>query len=262
MFKEKKIDILEDPEHNDEDDADDADECENNVEEYSDDVGNYIVEYDDEEDNSGCWLDNVYVIVVNGVPESGKDTFTKEVLESIQGNSIPPVKTMFVSTIDLVRSLVEEYIYQYAPNTLFKKDAKGRKLLCDVKRAFVEYDNAPFKVTVESILRTYYDCEFIKKDKLFVVVHSREPDEIQKFVDYFPNCYTVLIEKKFDIPKVSDTANTEECCSSDSLDSIRDFPYEYILINKDKEEFLSSANFFGIHLLETEGLCKNGRELN
>jgi len=56
-----------------------------------------------------------------------------------------------------------------------KQTAKGRQLLVDLKKLFVEYNDLPQKYSVEQFE------EFMQSDEEFMFVHIREPEEIEKF---------------------------------------------------------------------------------
>ena len=53
------------------------------------------------------------------------------------------------------------------------KDDRGRKLLSDIKQAFVDYDDLPRRWLVDSYR------EFLTTDERIMFIHCREPEEIQ-----------------------------------------------------------------------------------
>lgn len=117
------------------------------------------------------------VIILNGTALSGKDTFADFIIKHSDERAAK------ISTIDKVKEVCQD-IFGTDPN---KKTNKNRKLWCDFKSMWTEFNDGPFDQIVE----------FIKKsDKNIFCVFVREPTEIQKFKDYYgKDCLTVLIRR-------------------------------------------------------------------
>ena len=122
------------------------------------------------------------IIIINGAATSGKD----EVV-SIASKLYSILDVFNLSTIDTVKKACSQY-FGFNPNV---KDEKSRKFLSDVKDAWTEFNDGPFNNIVAYIKRL--DIHF---NKYIVFVHCREPDEIQKFKDYYGDkCVTLLIKR-------------------------------------------------------------------
>lgn len=117
------------------------------------------------------------IIIINGVPMSGKDLFCDLCLNYMTARGIMGGK---ISTIDFVKRVAT----QVGWNGL--KEPKDRKFLSDLKDLLTEYNDAPFTIVEEQIRQTYFHFTKemgVPEDKIVFFVHCREPKEIQKFVD-------------------------------------------------------------------------------
>ena len=134
------------------------------------------------------------VIVVNGKPRSGKDSFSNFIVRYCDEKSVP---CDVWSTIDIEKEILEEYIKPYDPNS-----NNDRGFLSDFK----------------SLLNEYYDYTFesfkvIVDDSIegITIVHSREWKEIQRFKEYceknnvnFYSVYVIGKDERHDFTNYSD----------------------------------------------------------
>ena len=124
-----------------------------------------------------------------------------------------------------------------------EKDEKGRKLLSDMKKAFVEYGDLPTKYLLENV------DEFLHSEDEILFVHIREVEEIKKFVRMVENiCPTVTLLVKRD--------TGVEYWGNKSDDDVENYNYDYTYHNDlplEKAE-LDFATFFeaniGIRYIE------------
>ena len=111
-------------------------------------------------------MQNKTIVIINGKPRSGKDTFSKFIVKYCDEKSI---LCDVWSTIDLEKEILEEYIKPYEVNS-------------DIDRGFLH----DFK----QLLNEYYDITFddfkvIADDNEGVtLIHSREWNEILRFKKY------------------------------------------------------------------------------
>lgn len=127
----------------------------------------------------------VQIIIVNGMPTSGKSTFVEYCLKELGcwGREI--------STVDFVKDIAKQAGWNG------EKNLKNRKFLSDLKDLLTEWDDVPYK----KIKQAYdaFNFELAQYDvshhKAFLFVHCREPQEIQKFKDRL-NAVTVLIRRE------------------------------------------------------------------
>jgi len=117
------------------------------------------------------------VVIINGRGGVGKDTlcdFAGKYFKVKNVSAITPIK-------DIAR--------QNGWNE--EKDAKSRKFLADIKKAFIEYNDLPFKY-----LGREYN-KFLNGQEDIMFVHIREGEEIDKFkrIVEVP-CVTLLVLRK------------------------------------------------------------------
>lgn len=128
--------------------------------------------------------DRNIVIVVNGKPQSGKDTFCKYIVNYCDEKGI---YCDTWSTIDIEKEILEEYVKSY-------------DLTSDIDRGFL----SDFK----QLLNEYYDYTFeafkaiVEFNSGITIVHSREWKEIQRFKEF-------CAEKDIEFISVYITGNKE-----------------------------------------------------
>lgn len=152
------------------------------------------------------------VIVVNGYPRSGKDTFTNFCCEK----AYPYGKN--ISTVDFIKDLASSLGWNG------EKDEKSRKMLSELKRIFTEWNDLPMKKLDEAIKNHQTDLAFedFNQYKAIFFVHCREPEEIQKIVDKY-NAITVFVDRPI---------NPETTVSNTSDANVTSFKYDYIIKNE------------------------------
>lgn len=142
------------------------------------------------------------IIIINGFPMSGKDTFCDLCLNYMASRGIMGGK---ISTIDAIKKLA----IQIGWNGL--KEPKDRKFLSDLKDLCTEYNDFPFEVVREQISQTYlhFTREMqVPEDKVVFFVHCREPKEIQKFVDILGA--ETLIVRREEVEKLPQSNHADE----------------------------------------------------
>ena len=153
----------------------------------------------------------MHIIIINGYGTSGKDTFVKLFREHCFGD------TYNYSTISTIEMIAKKLGW----NNI--KDEKGRKLLSDLKDAWMEYNDGPFKETVSLVNSIKnHKKKFVKNNKnIFLFIHCREIDEIKKFKNHFGNeCKTLLIRNpRIQVPNIESEFNLEN------------YNYDYIIDN-------------------------------
>ncbi len=157
---------------------------------------------------------NKYILIINGSPRSGKGEFVKILRE--------------ISDIPLFEYSSIDYIKQVARTKFLwdnKKDFKGRRLLATLKDISTEYNNLPFKKIVEK-----EEMISLKKDSFLYCIDAREPEEIQKLMDYYSDSldkeeylvYSVCIRRE----------GVENKIQSNSADlNVHDYTYDYYISN-------------------------------
>ena len=165
------------------------------------------------------------VIVINGSGGVGKDTFVSTCKEILKKYNIDVHN---YSTISIVKHIMKRHM-----SWNHSKTEKDRKFMSDFKKLLKDYNDIPFNDV------TYYINANIEtsKNKVFFV-HTREPEEIQEFVDYY-NEYGI------DIFTILITRPNYEILSNESDKNVNNFNYDYV-INNDKtiEELNHQSKLF------------------
>ena len=170
-----------------------------------------------------------YIVVINGVGGSGKDTFVEYVSKYN--------KVLNFSSVDKVKEIAKLIGWDG------KKEEKDRKFLSDLKRLTTEYNDMSFKSIKEKV------DEFNQNDDEIMFIHIREPEEIKRAVDTF-NAKTLLVRRE----------NHENITSNYSDASVENYNYDYIIENTTLEKLEEDAkNFYkNISKNKTLGYTING----
>ena len=167
----------------------------------------------------------VQLIIVNGMPTSGKSTFVEFCINKLGrwGREI--------STVDFVKDIAKQAGWNG------EKNLKNRKFLSDLKDLLTEWGDVPYKKIEEA----YNDFNFelnqygVEGHRAFLFVHCREPEEIQKFKDKL-NAKTVLIRR-------AAVENKEQSNHADS--EVFNFDYDITIENNGNlKELRSKAEGF------------------
>ena len=162
------------------------------------------------------------IICVNGYARSGKDSFCDAAFYN-RGLVYP------FSTIDEVKRLARQFGWDG------KKDAKGRKLLSDLKDCLTEYNNFPTKHIIEQIkVRLDIIQEGEIYDNVIFLVQMREPKEIEYWKENY-GAKALLITRP----------NSEKEWGNHADDEVLNASYDYVLENtSDLEDWkLKSIKF-------------------
>lgn len=151
-----------------------------------------------------------YVLIINGVARSGKDTF----LDAIEKHP-NDINVFRFSTIDQVKEIAK----QMGCDPEIKND-KNRKLWSDIKMLWSDYNDGIFKSIVCDIDRLLDQPKAYNTELITII--CREPVEIQKFVNYFGSkiCKTVIVER----PGVTIPNNTGDM-------GVSDYAYDFRIQN-------------------------------
>lgn len=142
------------------------------------------------------------VIIINGTGGSGKDTFVEFCAEF--------AKVTNISSVDLVKEAAQILVGWNG-----EKDEKSRKLLVDLKKLSIDYNDAPAKY-----IKSKYE-KFQKSDSEFLFIHIREIEEIIKIKEML-NAKTLLVTN----PRVAlITSNTSD-------GNVYNYTYDYEIKNE------------------------------
>jgi len=176
------------------------------------------------------------IIVINGAPESGKDTFCGFFMDYMYEHY---GRYVFVhSTIKKPKQIAKLMGWDGIKNN------KSRKLLSDIKMAWCEFNNGPFESTKNFIK---YGSK-ITSDSIFII-HCREPREIEKIKQaYGEQCKTLLIRR---LSILQSTYNY-----SDLNINIENYSYDYIINNEQGITNLRTASHIFIENFFNENMRK------
>ncbi|MFA7202959.1 MAG: hypothetical protein WC188_04550 [Candidatus Caldatribacteriota bacterium] len=161
----------------------------------------------------------IKILILNGTPQSGKDTFC-DFIKDICKDKIVYYEN--ISSVDHIKELAELYFGWDG-----KKDFAGRQLLSDLKDASTKYNNGPFNEVINKINMSMFYNSKKYMDFLFTI-HCREIPEIEKFKEYYNEicsnfCYTVFIKRNL----IDDNKN----CYCDRQDYLENYKYDIIIDN-------------------------------
>jgi hypothetical protein len=168
------------------------------------------------------------IIITNGLPESGKDTFAYYCQNILKGKNKFGVK---ISSVDFVKKIALKCGWDGT------KTPQSRKFLSDLKKLLTEWDDIPWKKVREQI-----DLELLKieqygffSEDLVVFIDSREPDEIKRYVEEY-GAITLLVKRD---------KSSEKILSNDSDKNVYDYKYDYVIENNSSEEelFMKAKKF-------------------
>lgn len=163
-------------------------------------------------------MDRKIILIINGYPGAGKDTFADVVVGSLSDLGWD---ARSVSSIDPIRNMLRK---EGIP--VDKKGPEERKLLSDVKAAFNGYDRYADRMATKAAL------DFVERpgDRA-IFVHVREPEAISFMKSLVPNTVwftTVFVERSFDA----------EALSNDSDRNVEQIDYAFRILNNDTKERL------------------------
>ena len=112
------------------------------------------------------------VVIINGKPQSGKDTFCKYA----QGycNDDESANTLIISSVDPLKEMLTQLGWDGT------KTDKIRDMLMDMKQLWIQNQDGPTMFLFNNILEFHKACT--GEDNI-VFVHIREPEEIKKLVN-------------------------------------------------------------------------------
>lgn len=112
------------------------------------------------------------VVIINGKPQSGKDTFCKYAQGYCDDDE--SANTLIISSVDPLKEMLAQLGWDGT------KTNKIRDMLMDMKQLWVQNQDGPTMFLFNNILEFHKACT--GEDNI-VFVHIREPEEIKKLVN-------------------------------------------------------------------------------
>lgn len=167
-----------------------------------------------------------YIIVINGKPRAGKDTFVKFFARSLKWNKY---YYRNLSSIDPVKEAMKSLGWKG------EKTEVWRAMLSAVKSLWVDKVNGPFNYIVD-LVKEIKDSMKKENKTGFIFIHIREPEEIKKIEDYYGGeCITIFVNNK----------NVKDVKSNSSDAGVADYKYDYYVDNDgDLEDYQNTINEF------------------
>jgi dephospho-CoA kinase len=152
---------------------------------------------------------NIYIILLNGYPRSGKDEFVNIVSDNYTCYDH--------STIDKVKNIAVQMGWSGV------KDEESRIMLSELKKFYIKWFDGPF----QDVLKKIANIKGMNHEKCILFIHCREPEEIERLKDYCNfdkslNFFSILVKRPSH--EIQDNKN-------DSDNNINNFDYDYEIIN-------------------------------
>lgn len=112
------------------------------------------------------------VVIINGKPQSGKDTFCKYAQGYCDDDE--SANTLIISSVDPLKEMLTQLGWDGT------KTDKIRDMLMDMKQLWIQNQDGPTMFLFNNILEFHKACT--GEDNI-VFVHIREPEEIKKLVN-------------------------------------------------------------------------------
>ena len=175
------------------------------------------------------------IYIINGVPMSGKSQFCDFCIEYLNKRGAYGIS---ISTVSLVKAIASAVGWDGI------KSPEDRKFLSDLKKILTDWNDVPYKSTVDAIMQDYTKLRNfgVSEDKILFFVHCREPEEIEKFVERL-GAKTILVRRE----EVEELQQ-----SNDSDEFVFNYEYDYTIDNSgDLDDLYSKAmNFINSQLID------------
>ena len=167
------------------------------------------------------------VVIINGKPQSGKDTFCKYAQGYCDDDE--SANTLIISSVDPLKEMLTQLGWDGT------KTDKIRDMLMDMKQLWVQNQDGPTMFLFNNILEFHKACT--GEDNI-VFVHIREPEEIKKLVNALTgfesmgiDVISLLVIRKGEEDTPSQPAETRR---SDDEELINSYEYD-VTINNDED---------------------------
>ena len=167
------------------------------------------------------------VVIINGKPQSGKDTFCKYAQGYCDDDE--SANTLIISSVDPLKEILTQLGWDGT------KTDKIRDMLMDMKQLWVQNQDGPTMFLFNNILEFHKACT--GEDNI-VFVHIREPEEIKKLVNALTgfesmgiDVISLLVIRKGEEDTPNQPAETRR---SDDEALINSYKYD-VTINNDED---------------------------
>lgn len=164
------------------------------------------------------------VVIINGAPGTGKDSFAK--LAQAYCNNYECANVLNLSSVDPIKDMLEGFGWDG------NKDNMARNIISDIKKTWINAQNGPTTFMLYNILE--WHKQYAEEDNI-IFCHIREPEEIWKLKNILSGMDEIGIEVMTMF--IIRAGNTVDGCDIDNIiDSdnpklISQFPYDRIIYN-------------------------------
>lgn len=158
------------------------------------------------------------IVVINGYPKSGKDTF----IDACTKHEL----VLRFSIIDWVKSVAKMCGWEG------KKTSEDRKFLCELKDLMAGYNDMPFR-TVCTVANSF--CDGVRG---VIFITMREPEDIERFKKLYPNVVTLFINRP--VARFANTVVVDDVRNR-ADDNVENYNYDYYIDNNGTLEMLEES---------------------
>lgn len=175
------------------------------------------------------------IVVINGKPRAGKDTFV-ELVATVGAPNYALVDN--ISTVDEVKDIARRLGWDG------EKDLATRQFLSGLKDLMTQWRDLPFKYALEEVEKhRAFEKRWFNGRGGIVFIHSREPEEIQRFKDEL-GAITLLIKR-------DEVENQETLNHADA--NVFNYNYDYVIENNGTlKELENKAKLFYNNIITKE----------
>ena len=159
------------------------------------------------------------VVIINGTPRSGKDTFVHIASEYCDMDESANVLNL--SSVDPIKNVLMSFGWDG------KKTDNIRDIIMNIKKLWIDAQNGPTMFMMNNILQ--FHMSHINEDNI-IFCHIREPEEITKLIDVISGMDIMGIDIMTLFIIRMDCTDVDTC-SSDNYDIISQYPYDKIIWN-------------------------------
>lgn len=161
------------------------------------------------------------VVIINGLPQSGKDSFAK--LVQSYCNMDESANVLNLSSVDPIKDVLEQFGWDG------EKSAEVRDIIAGIKQIWIGAQNGPTMFMMNNILEWHKN--FIGEDNI-VFCHIREQEEINKLINAIKGMECMGIEiMTLLIVRGRHISEHVDGRLADSEVQIMQYPYDMIIYN-------------------------------
>lgn len=173
-----------------------------------------------------------FVVVINGAPKSGKDTFCE--LCKKYCNTDESANVTILSSVDPIKQVLYNFGWDG------QKSDDIRDIIMKIKQIWINAQNGPTAFLFTNIME--FHKNHIGEDNI-IFLHIREPEEIDKIKNMMTGFDAIGIEF-YTILLIREQADHSNQRDADNTDIIESYKYDKVLENN------------GEHLFDLDELCE------